>query len=83
MGSSGLFKDVLQIKADNISDGYVAVTTAEELKTALGNNENIVLMNVSDSLSIILLDEMLNELSEYQTKLGASQNRLESAINFV
>ena len=52
LGSNGLFANSVQITTDNVPDGYTAVTNADELRTALENNENIVLLNDIDMSSI-------------------------------
>ncbi len=51
-----------------------------ETSISLGNLRNILTTGIQQDGTLELLDSIINTVSEKQTKLGASQNRLESAL---
>ena len=69
----------LQVGINSDANSRITVDTTLFMKNLSALNS----MDVSDSNSLNLLDDLLAELSAYQTKLGATQNRLESALESV
>jgi len=66
----------LQVGIDGSESSRIAVDTTMDL-TAVSDIDN---WDITDSSCIDTLDNMLNNVSDYQVNIGASQNRLECAL---
>ena len=68
----------LQVGIDGSESSRISVDTTIDLK-AMSEIEE---WDVTDSSCLDKIDEMLNAVSDYQVHIGASQNRLECALEF-
>ena len=66
----------LQVGIDGSESSRIAVDTTMDL-TAVSDIDS---WDITDSSCIDTLDDMLNNVSDYQVNIGASQNRLECAL---
>lgn len=68
----------LQVGIDGSESSRISVDTTIDLKAVSQIEE----WDVTDSSCLDRIDDMLNSVSDYQVQIGASQNRLECALEF-
>jgi len=63
-------------------DGSESSRISADTTLYLNNLEDFENLDITDSSTLDKIDEILDELNSYQVKIGASQNRLEYALDF-
>ncbi len=69
----------IQVGIDSSESSRVKIKTS----LSLDNFDNFINMDITNPEILNKIDDTINELLEYQTSIGASQNRLEYALDYV
>lgn len=72
-----------QVGIDNASSSRITIDLGDLTSTTLGLTSAVTVVSVTGaSAAIDTIDAALDSVNEYRSELGASQTRLDSAINF-
>ena len=72
-----------QVGIDNASSSRITIDLGDLTSTTLGLTSAVTVVSVTGaSAALDTIDAALDSVNEYRSELGASQTRLDSAINF-